>query len=205
MSDNLIFKDLPMLARLVSEKVIGVICQQFGVENLGQLATEIQTLKTTVNRLNSDMAQMVDAKINAALVNPDRIKQIAMAVSREQRTYRDEQAEQRRADFRRILAESTGLQPNQLDSLLERADEAKLAAGKSPTEWPEAVGRWLEGQISEMQKTIAAMVNKTKAKNVDLQSHARYLVIQGIEPDDTAAVRRALEQDTTFDGLLKKA
>jgi len=196
-----------ILVATVQEATIAAICRQFGVNNLGELAQKIESQDRALANINRDLATMVDTKVTAAVNAPATIKAISVAVTREQRQFRDEMAQDRREQFRQILAEQTGAEPGTLDTLVERADEARLAQGKSATEWPATIATWLSLQYGAMEVALGTLVNKNKLRtsDVDLAAHAKYLIVRGLNPDDPAAVRRALEADSNFEGLLKKA
>lgn len=87
MNDTLKMEDLPMLARLVSEKVVGEICQQLGVENLGELAVKSHTMEDAINNCNHAISSMVEDKLKVALTNQQTIRAIAKAVSKENRDF----------------------------------------------------------------------------------------------------------------------
>jgi hypothetical protein len=198
-------EEFRILLSTVKEAVVSTVCQQLGVENLGALTQKINGLETTVNKINTDLATMVDTKVNNAVANPDYIRNMAIAVSRQNREHRQSQDEERRNQFRAILATLIKAELSQLNALADRADEAHLAQGKSPAEWPTAVEAWFNSQVEAMVATITSLVNKNKARGVDLRPIAGYMLLKGIEPADSAAVRREMESDTNLEGLLKKA
>lgn len=173
------------------EKTLKQICSGLEVENIGQIRSEMATIKKVAETPAAiDVNSLTETLKQRLLTDRD----FMVGLAKVQREGREAAAEYKKQVIAEILSEQLEIPAENLSyELIESLWSDRVTTG-APAAWPAHIADNLKKRREVMEETLTGLLLQKNA-DTNISSEAKMLVVLGVPSDNSKTIRAALEEN----------